>query len=135
MSINRFEDAYAIVEEVNSPLVGITLDQYHFRNGFFFQGLSEKADGKKIFVWHLNGMENMPCGAAYNNDESVCGRASRATASITSATLIPSRRSASRVTSAPWRCSVRTTTSCPTRENIKTAAEATRAHVAKYWGE
>ena len=28
-----------------------------------------KADGKKIFVWHLNGMENMPCGAAYNNDE------------------------------------------------------------------
>ena len=32
-------------------------------------GLLEKADGKKIFVWHLNGMENMPCGAAYNNDE------------------------------------------------------------------
>ena len=29
----------------------------------------EKANGKKIFVWHLNGMENMPCGAAYNNDE------------------------------------------------------------------
>ena len=30
MTINRFEDAYAIVEEVNSPLVGVTLDQYHF---------------------------------------------------------------------------------------------------------
>ena len=30
MSINRFEDAYAIVEEVNHPLVGVTLDQYHF---------------------------------------------------------------------------------------------------------
>ena len=38
------------------------------RYGFFFEAL-EKADGKKIFVWHLNGMENMPCGAAYNNDE------------------------------------------------------------------
>ena len=69
MSINRFEDAYAIVEEVNSPLVGITLDQYHFHAmASSFEAL-EKADGKKIFVWHLNGMENMPCGAAYINDE------------------------------------------------------------------
>ena len=69
MSINRFEDAYAIVEEVNNPLVGVTLDQYHFHAmASSFEAL-EKADGKKIFVWHLNGMENMPCGAAYNNDE------------------------------------------------------------------
>ena len=30
MTINRCEDAYAIVEEVNSPYVGVTLDQYHF---------------------------------------------------------------------------------------------------------
>ena len=30
MTINRFEDAYAIVQEVDSPLVGVTLDQYHF---------------------------------------------------------------------------------------------------------
>ena len=30
MSINRFEYAYDIVTEVNHPLVGITLDQYHF---------------------------------------------------------------------------------------------------------
>ena len=30
MTINRFEDALAIVEEVGSPNVGITLDQYHF---------------------------------------------------------------------------------------------------------
>lgn len=30
MSINRFEDAYAIAEEVNHPLVGVTLGQYHF---------------------------------------------------------------------------------------------------------
>ena len=29
MTINRFEDL-AIVEEVNSPHVGVTLDQYHF---------------------------------------------------------------------------------------------------------
>ena len=30
MCINRFEDAYAIVEEVNSPYCGITVDEYHF---------------------------------------------------------------------------------------------------------
>ena len=69
MSINRFEDAYAIVSEVNHPLVGVTLDQYHFHAMASGWDALEKADGKKIFVWHLNGMENMPCGAAYNNDE------------------------------------------------------------------
>ena len=69
MSINRFEDAYAIVEEVNHPLVGVTLDQYHFHAMASGWDALEKADGKKIFIWHLNGMENMPCGAAYNSDE------------------------------------------------------------------
>ena len=69
MTINRFEDAYAIVEEVGSPNVGITLDQYHFHAMASDWAALEQADGKKIFVWHLNGMEDMPCGAAYNNDE------------------------------------------------------------------
>ena len=69
MSINRFEYAYDIVTEVDHPLVGITLDQYHFHAMASEWAALEKADGKKIFVWHLNGMENMPCGAAYNNDE------------------------------------------------------------------
>lgn len=69
MSINRFEDAYAIVRAVNSPLVGITLDQYHFHAMASSFEFLEKSDGRKIFIWHLNGMENMPCGASYNNDE------------------------------------------------------------------
>lgn len=115
MSINRFEYAYDIVTEVNHPLVGITLDQYHFHAMASEWAALEKADGKKIFVWHLNGMENMPCGAAYNNDEKRLWPGEPATASITSVTQIPSRRSALRAMSAPWRCSVRTTTSCPTR--------------------
>ena len=55
MTINRFEDALAIVEEVGSPNVGITLDQYHFHGqASSFESL-EKADGKRIFIWHLNG--------------------------------------------------------------------------------
>lgn len=69
MTINRFEDAYAIVEEVNSALVGVTLDQYHFYAMASEWSALEKADGKKIFVWHLNGAEDLPCGAPYNNDE------------------------------------------------------------------
>ena len=69
MSINRFEDAYDIVCEVDSPLVGLTLDQYHFHAMASGWDALERADGRKIFVWHLNGMEDLPCGAAYNNDE------------------------------------------------------------------
>lgn len=69
MSINRFEYAYDIVEEVDHPLVGITLDQYHFHAMASSWDFLEKADGRRIFIWHLNGMENMPCGAAYNTDE------------------------------------------------------------------
>ena len=89
MSINRFEDAYAIVDEVNHPLVGVTLDQYHFHAMASGWGALEKADGKKIFVWHLNGMENMPCGAVYNTTtRSACGPVSPATAWTTSGTRI-----------------------------------------------
>lgn len=69
MTINRFEDAYAIVSEVDSPMVGITLDQYHFYAMASEWAALEKADGKRIFVWHLNGTEDMPIGAPYNNDE------------------------------------------------------------------
>lgn len=54
VTINRFEDAYAIVEAVDSPYVGLTLDQYHFyAMGSGWHAL-EKADGKKIFVWYFS---------------------------------------------------------------------------------
>ena len=69
MTINRFDDAYAIVEAVDSPLVGVTLDQYHFHAMASDWSKLENADGKRIFVWHLNDMEDVPCGASYNSDE------------------------------------------------------------------
>ena len=69
MSINRFEDAYAIVDAIDHPLMGLTLDQYHFHAMASSWDFLEKADGRRIFIWHLDGMENMPCGAAYNTDE------------------------------------------------------------------
>lgn len=62
-------EAYAIVEKVNHPLICVTLDQCRFHAMVSGWDALEKADGKKIFIWHLNGMENMPCGAAYNGDE------------------------------------------------------------------
>ena len=135
MSINRFEDAYAIVEEVNSPLVGITLDQYHFHAmASSFEAL-EKADGKKIFVWHLNGMENMPCGAAYNNDEKRLWPGEPGD-------CLDHKRYADTLKKIGFEGDVCTMEvfrpdyyKLSNEENIKTAAEATRAHVAKYWGE
>ena len=68
MTINRFDDAYSIISEVNHPLVGLTVDQYHFHSMASSWDELEKADGSKIFVWHLNGTEDMPLGASYNTD-------------------------------------------------------------------
>ena len=135
MTINRFEDAYAIVEEVNSPLVGITLDQYHFHAmASSFEAL-EKADGKKIFVWHLNGMENMPCGAAYNNDEKRLWPGEPGD-------CLDHKRYADTLKKIGFEGDVCTMEvfrpdyyKLSNEENIKKAAEVTRAHVAKYWGE
>ena len=115
MTINRFEDAYAIVEEVNSPYVGVTLDQYHFYAMGSGWDTLEKADGKKIFVWHLNGTEDMPCGAYYNNDEKRLWPGAEGDCLRMRATQIPSRRLALTATAAPSRSSVRHTMRCRRR--------------------
>ena len=133
MTINRFEDAYAIVQEVNSPLVGLTLDQYHFHAmASSFEAL-EKADGKKIFVWHLNGMENVPCGAAYNNDEKRLWPGEPGD-------CLDHKRYADILKKIGFEGDVCTMEvfrpdyyKLSNEENIKKAAEVTRAHVAKYW--
>ena len=59
MTINRFDDAYEIVKAVDSPLVGLTLDQYHFHAMASDWAKLEEADGSKIFVWHLNDMDRI----------------------------------------------------------------------------
>ena len=135
MSINRFEDAYAIVEEVNSPYVGVTLDQYHFYAMGSGWDTLEKADGRKIFVWHLNGTEDMPCGAYYNNDEKRLWPGEPGD-------CLDHKRYADTLKKIGFEGDVCTMEvfrpdyyKLSNEENIKTAAEATRAHVAKYWGE
>ncbi|MBP3877247.1 MAG: sugar phosphate isomerase/epimerase [Lachnospiraceae bacterium] len=133
MTINRFEDAYAIVQEVNHPLVGLTLDQYHFHGmASSFEAL-EKADGKKIFVWHLNGTENVPCGAAYNTDE-------KRLWPDEPGDCLDHKRFADTLKKIGFEGDVCTMEvfrpdyyKLTNEENIKTAAERTRAHVEKYW--
>ena len=131
--INRFEYAYAIVEEVNSPLVGVTLDQFHFNAMASGWDALEKADGKKIFVWHLNGTENMPCGAAYNNDEKRLWPGE-------SGDCLDHKRFADTLKKIGFDGDVCTIEvfrpdyyKLSSEENIKKAAEVTRTHVEKYW--
>lgn len=133
MSINRFEDAYAIVQAVDSPLVGITVDQYHFHAMASSFEFLEKADGKKIFIWHLNGMENMPCGAAYNNDE-------KRLWPDEPGDCLDHKRYADTLKKIGFEGDVCTMEvfrpayyELSQEENVKTAAEMTRKHVAKYW--
>ena len=135
MSINRFEDAYAIVEAVGSPMVGVTLDQYHFHAMASGWDALEKADGKKIFVWHLNGMENMPCGAAYNNDEKRLWPGEPGD-------CLDHKRYADTLKKIGFEGDVCTMEvfrpdyyKLSNEENIKKAAEVTKAHVAKYWAD
>ncbi|MBS5144009.1 MAG: sugar phosphate isomerase/epimerase [Butyricicoccus pullicaecorum] len=132
MSINRFEDAYAIVSEVNHPLVGVTLDQYHFHAMASSWEALEKADGKKIFVWHLNGMENMPCGAAYNNDEKRLWPDEQGD-------CLDHKRYADTLKRIGFEGNVCTIEvfrpdyyKLSNEENIAKAAEVTKAHIAKY---
>ena len=132
MSINRFEYAYDIVTEVDHPLVGITLDQYHFHAMASEWAALEKADGKKIFVWHLNGMENMPCGAAYNNDEKRLWPGAEGD-------CLPHARYADTLKKIGFDgdcCTIEIFRPAyyemSQEENVKKSAEVTRAHVEKY---
>ena len=133
MSINRFEYAYDIVKAVDSPLVGVTLDQFHFNAMASGWDALEKADGRKIFVWHLNGAENMPCGAAYNTDEVRLWPGE-------SGDCLDHKRFADTLKKIGFEGDVCTIEvfrpdyyKLSSEENIKKAAEVTRAHVVKYW--
>ena len=59
MTINRFEDAYAIVEAVDSPYVGVTLDPYHFYAMGSGWDTLEKADGSDPYEIFLSGPKSL----------------------------------------------------------------------------
>ena len=133
MSINRFDEAYAIVKEINHPLVGLTCDQYHFRNmGSTWEAL-EEADGSKIFVWHLNGCENVPYGAAYNTDavrlwpgdEKDCLDHKRFADTFKKIGFNNDNCIIEIFRPEYWEMNQ--------EDNVKKSAEITKAHVEKYW--
>jgi 2-keto-myo-inositol isomerase len=61
-SVNNFADAYDIVCAAGRSNVGCVLDCFHFyAMGSKLSDL-EKADGKKIFIFHIDDAEDMPVG-------------------------------------------------------------------------
>ena len=92
----------------------------------------EKADGKKIFVWHLNGTEDMPCGAYYNNDEKRLWPDAEGD-------CLPHARYADTLKKIGFEgdcCTIEIFRPAyyemTQEENVKKSAEVTRAHVEKY---
>ncbi|MDR0886309.1 MAG: sugar phosphate isomerase/epimerase [Clostridiales Family XIII bacterium] len=61
-SINQFGTAYEVVKAVSRDNVGITLDCFHFHGMDSHWEDLENADAKKIFILHLNDVENLPIG-------------------------------------------------------------------------
>jgi 2-keto-myo-inositol isomerase len=62
-SINQFGTAYDVIKAVNRDNVGVTLDTFQFHAMDSHWSDLEHADGKKIFMFHLNDSENLPIGS------------------------------------------------------------------------
>ncbi len=62
-SVNTFGQTYEIVKAVNRDDVGMVLDCFHFHAmGSRIEDL-QKADPKKIFIFHIDDSEDLPIGA------------------------------------------------------------------------
>jgi 2-keto-myo-inositol isomerase len=62
-SINQFGTAYDVIETVNRANVGITMDAFQFHAMDSHWEDLAAADGKKIFIFHINDIENLPIGS------------------------------------------------------------------------
>jgi len=72
-SVNTFGQAYDIVKTANRANVGVVLDCFHFHAmGSRFTDL-EAADADKIFILHLDDSEDLPVGAARDNNRLMPG--------------------------------------------------------------
>ena len=67
-SINTFGEAYEIIQAVNRENVGITLDCFHFHGMDSKISDLAQADGKKIFIVHLNDTEDFPISSLLDED-------------------------------------------------------------------
>lgn len=62
-SVNTFGQAYEIVSSINRENVGIVLDCFHFHAMNSKIEDLEKADPKKIFIFHIDDSEDLVAGA------------------------------------------------------------------------
>lgn len=67
-SINDFGEAYDIIQELDMENVGLTLDCFHFHGMHSSLADLAQADGKKIFIVHLNDTEDFQYGALRDDD-------------------------------------------------------------------
>ncbi|MBC1372334.1 2-keto-myo-inositol isomerase [Listeria booriae] len=67
-TVNTFEDAYDIVQAVNRDNVGLVFDSFHFHAmGSNIENL-KKADGSKIFIFHIDDTEDFQIGLLTDDD-------------------------------------------------------------------
>ncbi|WP_045513121.1 2-keto-myo-inositol isomerase [Bacillus amyloliquefaciens] len=67
-TVNTFEQAYDIVDVVGRENVGLVFDSFHFHAmGSNIESL-KKADGKKIFIYHIDDTEDFPIGFLTDED-------------------------------------------------------------------
>ncbi|MBC1560296.1 2-keto-myo-inositol isomerase [Listeria booriae] len=67
-TVNTFEDAYDIVQAVNRDNVGLVFDSFHFHAmGSNIESL-KKADGSKIFIFHIDDTEDFQIGLLTDDD-------------------------------------------------------------------
>ncbi|WP_152655846.1 sugar phosphate isomerase/epimerase [Oceanobacillus sp. CFH 90083] len=62
-TINTFEQAYNIIETVDRESVGLVFDCFHFHAMNSDVEFLKKADGKKIFILHIDDTDDYPAGA------------------------------------------------------------------------
>ncbi|MGG3325436.1 2-keto-myo-inositol isomerase, partial [Bacillus velezensis] len=67
-TVNTFEQAYDIVNAVGRDNVGLVFDSFHFHAmGSNIESLKQ-ADGKKIFIYHIDDTEDFPIGFLTDED-------------------------------------------------------------------
>ena len=64
----RSGEAYDIIHELDMENVGLTLDCFHFHGMHSSLADLAQADGKKIFIVHLNDTEDFPIGSLLDED-------------------------------------------------------------------
>jgi len=72
-SVNTFGQAYAIVKAAGRDNVGIVLDCFHFYSMRSRIEDLRGADGKDIFIFHLDDSEDLPAGAARDENRLMPG--------------------------------------------------------------